>query len=80
MNGITMTVTYFDAILKLLTKLGMGVTEQTEMALEKMASSRLSTSDESLPQTQQSQSDAITNDTIGFTLSKQNQSTTRIFW
>jgi len=49
----------------------MGVTVQTEMALEQMASSRLSTSDKSLPRTQQSQSDAITNDTVGFTLSKQ---------
>ena len=50
--------------------LGMGVTDQTEMALEQMASSRLSTSVESLPRTQHSQSDAITNDTDGFTLSK----------
>jgi hypothetical protein len=49
----------------------MGVTDQTEMVLEQMASSRLSTSEESLPRTQQSQSDAITNDTVGFTLSKQ---------
>jgi len=49
----------------------MGVTDQTQMALEQMESSRLCTSDESLPLTQQSQSDAITNDTVGFTLSKQ---------
>jgi hypothetical protein len=49
----------------------MGVTDQTEMALEQTASSRLSTSDASLPRTQQSQSDAITNDIVGFTLSKQ---------
>jgi len=50
---------------------GMGITDQTEMALEQMASFRLSTLDKSLPRTQQSQSDVITNDNVGFTLSKQ---------
>jgi len=58
----------------------MGVTDQTEMALEQMASFRLSTSDESLPQTQQSQSDVITNDTVGFTLSKQKSEYYQKFW
>jgi hypothetical protein len=49
----------------------MGQTNHTEMALEQMELSRLSISDKSLPQMQHSQSDAITNDTEGFTLSKQ---------
>ena len=45
----------------------MGVTDQTEMAVEKMTSYRFSTS---LPGTQLSQSDAIAYDIDGFTLSE----------
>lgn len=76
LNGTTMTVAHFDATLQLLTKPRDG----SNKPLEQMEPSRLSTPDGSLPRTQHSQSDAITNDTNGFTLSKQKAEYYQSFW